>query len=275
MRRGVRHRGTVATPRRTRPHPHPREGRRRRVPPEAVPSGSGSRRPAARRQPQHDARALAWNDEVTNIFRFEGPRCVWRRAVPVALDYSPGSCPRTFPDVVVRPSEGAAGRALPRRATGTGPQDRQLLTETSAGPDLGRSHSSSRRTSRPPSSAGSVRPGLALGSWRLSARCARSSLVIGIDPESVEIDPVEAAKPEGVEWVNIASVLAIPQRRDRGVALPAREAVGLPATGRLLRHGQREPERCSVLRTPGARNAEAVVADRRMAQPSCSEWRHC
>lgn len=39
-------------------------------------------------------------------------------------------------------------------------------------------------------------------------------LVIGIDPESVEIDPVEAAKLEGVEWVNIASVPAIPQRRE-------------------------------------------------------------
>lgn len=206
------------------------------------------------------------NDEVTNIFRLEG--AALRAAggpLREAFDYLAGFIPANLPDVV----EAFEGVKLDvpwlDGPLGTGSQDRQLLTASSAGPDLW-----SKVTLLIPKDVTTAfiggpffDPALALVR-RFQREVRPKRLVIGIDPESVEIDPVEAAKLNGVEWVNIAGVPAIPQRRDGASRyLHAKIFWFTNKHEELLVTGSANPSVAAFFAAPDARNAEAVVADRR------------
>lgn len=89
-------------------------------------------------------------------------------------------------------------------------------------------------------------------------------LVIGIDPESVEIDSVEAAKLESVEWVNIAGIPAIPQRREGASRYVHAKLFWFASEQEeLLVTGSANPSVAAFFAAPDARNAEAMVADHR------------
>lgn len=206
------------------------------------------------------------NDEVTNVFRLEGA-ALRAGGAPFrkALDYLAGFVPANLSDVVETFEGVKLGVPWLDGPLGTGPQDRQLLTETSAGPDLW-----SKVTPLIPKDITTAfiggpffDPALALVR-RLQREVRPKRLVIGIDPESVEIDPVEAAKLEGVEWVNIASVPAIPQRREGASRyLHAKVFWFASEQEELLVTGSANPSVAAFFAATGARNAEAVVADRR------------
>ena len=206
------------------------------------------------------------NDEVTNVFRLEGAAL---RAVGApfrqAFDYLAGFVPANLPDVVEAFEGVKIGVPWLDGPLGTGPQDRQLLTMASAGPDLW-----SKLMPLIPKDVTTAfiggpffDPALAL-IRRLQREVRPRRLVIGIDPESVEIDPVEAAKLEGVEWVNIAGVPTIPQRREGASRyLHAKVFWFGSKQDELLVAGSANPSVAAFFATPNARNAEAVVADRR------------
>lgn len=206
------------------------------------------------------------NDEVTNVFRLEGA-ALRAGGAPFrqALDYLAGFVPANLPDVVEAFEGVKLGVPWLDGPLGTGPQDRQLLTETSAGPDLWSKVAPLIPRDVTTAFIGGpfFDPALAMVR-RLQREVRPKRLVIGIDPESVEIDPVEAAKLEGVEWVNIASVPAIPQRRE-GASRYLHAKVFWFASKReeLLVTGSANPSVAAFFAAPGARNAEAVVADRR------------
>lgn len=206
------------------------------------------------------------NDEVTNIFRLEGA-ALRAGGAPFrqALDYLAGFVPANLPDVVEAFEGVKLGVPWLDGPLGTGPQDRQLLTETSSGPDLW-----SKVAPLIPKDVTTAfiggpffDPALALVR-RLQREVRPKRLVIGIDPESVELDPVAAAKLEGVEWVNIASVPAIPQRREGASRyLHAKLFWFAGKQEELLVTGSANPSVAAFFAEPDARNAEAVVADRR------------
>lgn len=206
------------------------------------------------------------NDEVTNIFRLDGA-ALRAGGAPFrqALDYLAGFVPANLPDVVEAFEGVKLGVPWLDGPLGTGPQDRQLLTETSAGPDLWSKVAPLIPMDVTTAFIGGpfFDPALALVR-RLQREVRPKRLVIGIDPESVEIDPVEAAKLEGVEWVNIASVPAIPQRREGASRyLHAKVFWFASKQEELLVTGSSNPSVAAFFAAPGARNAEAVVADRR------------
>jgi hypothetical protein len=206
------------------------------------------------------------NDEVTNIFRLEGA-ALRAGGAPFrqAFDYLAGFVPANLPDVVEAFEGVKLGVPWLDGPLGTGSQDRQLLTGSSAGPDLW-----SKLTPLVPKDVTTgfiggpfFDPALALVR-RFQREVRPKRLVIGIDPESVEIDPVEAAKLNGVEWVNIAGVPAIPQRREGASRyLHAKVFWFAGKHEELLVTGSANPSVAAFFATPDARNAEAVVADRR------------
>jgi len=206
------------------------------------------------------------NDEVTNVFRLEGA-ALRAGGAPFrqALDYLAGFVPANLPDVVEAFEGVKLGVPWLDGPLGTGSQDRQLLTEASAGPDLW-----SKVAPLIPKDVTTAfiggpffDPALALVR-RLQREVRPKRLVIGIDPESVEIDPSEAAKLDGVEWVNIAGVPAIPQRREGAPRyLHAKVLWFAGKQEELLVTGSANPSVAAFFAAPGARNAEAVVADRR------------
>jgi hypothetical protein len=206
------------------------------------------------------------NDEVTNIFRLEGA-ALRAGGMPFrqAFDYLAQFVPAILPDVVEAFEGVKLGAPWLDGPLGTGPQDRQLLTGTSASPDLW-----SKFVSRIPEDVTTAFIGgpffdSALALVRRVQREVRPKrFVIGIDPESVEIDPSEAAMLEGVEWVNIAGVPAIPQRREGASHyLHAKLFWFASDQEELLIVGSANPSVVAFFAAPSARNAEAVVADRR------------
>lgn len=209
------------------------------------------------------------NDEVTNIFRLEGA-ALRAGGAPFrqALDYLAGFVPANLPDVVEAFEGVKLGVPWLDGPLGTGPQDRQLLTQTSAGTDLW-----SKVAPLIPKDVTTAfiggpffDPALALVR-RLQREVRPKRLVIGIDPESVEIDPSEATKLEGVEWVNIAGVPAIPQRREGASRyLHAKLFWFASKQEELLVTGSANPSVAAFFAASGARNVEAVVADRRIGK---------
>lgn len=206
------------------------------------------------------------NDEVTNVFSLEGAALRAGGAVfRQAFDYLAGFVPTSLPDVVEAFEGVKLGVPWLEGPTGTGSQDRQLLTESTAGPDLW-----SQLMPLIPRDVATAfiggpffDPALALVR-RVQREVRPRRLVIGIDPQSVEIDPGEAAKLESVEWVNVASVPEVPQRR-KGVSryLHAKVFWFANRQEELLVTGSANPSVAAFFAAPDARNAEAVVADRR------------
>jgi hypothetical protein len=206
------------------------------------------------------------NDEVTNVFRLDG---VALRAGGAtfrqALDYLARFVPANLPDVVEAFEGVKLGVPWLDGPLGTGLQDRLLLTGASAGPDLW-----SQVAPLIPKGVATAfiggpffDPALALVR-RFQREVSPKRLVIGIDPESVELDPGEAAKLDGVEWVNIAGVPAIPQRREGASRYPHAKLLWFAGEQEeLLVTGSANPSVAAFFAASVARNAEAVVADRR------------
>lgn len=205
------------------------------------------------------------NDEVTNVFRLEGA-ALRAGGAPLrqALDYLAGFVPVNLPDVVEAFEGVKLGVPWLDGPLGTGPQERQLLTESSAGPHLWSKVAPLMPKDVTTAFIGGpfFDPALALVR-RIQREARPMRLVIGIDPESVEIDPIEAAKLDGVEWVNIAGVPAIPQRREGASRyLHAKLFWFAGKQEELLVTGSANPSVAAFFAAPDARNAEAVVADR-------------
>jgi hypothetical protein len=205
------------------------------------------------------------NDEVTNIFRLEGA-ALRASGAPFrqAFNYLAQFVPTQLADLAEAFDSMKLGVPWLDGPLGTGPQDRQLLTESSAGADLW-----SQVAPLIPKNVATAfvggpffDPTLAMVR-RLQREVWPKRLVIGIDPASVEIDSAEAAKLGGVEWVNIAGVPQIPQRREGASRyLHAKVFWFASEQDELLVTGSANLSVAAFFATPDARNAEAVVADR-------------
>jgi hypothetical protein len=89
-------------------------------------------------------------------------------------------------------------------------------------------------------------------------------LVVGIDPESVEIDPVAVRKFRGAEFVNVGGLSPVPNRRESGTTyLHAKILWFVGSESELLVTGSANPSKAALLSGGDWRNAEAVVVDRR------------
>jgi hypothetical protein len=89
-------------------------------------------------------------------------------------------------------------------------------------------------------------------------------LVVGIDPESVEIDSTAVRKFRGAEFVNIAGLPRVPNRRESGARYLHAKILWFRAPdGDLVVTGSANPSAPAFLSEGGYRNAEAVVVDRR------------
>src|SRR5690606_29822276 len=156
------------------------------------------------------------NDEVTNIFRLEGAALRAHGAVfRQALDYLGQFMPTRLPDVVEAFEGVGLGVPWLDGPLGVGSQERQLLTESGISDDLWSQVAPlvPREVKRAFVGGPFFDPALAMVR-RLQREVKPERLVIGIDPQTAEIDPAEVSRLEGVEWVNIAGVPQIPQRRD-------------------------------------------------------------
>lgn len=205
------------------------------------------------------------NDEVTNIFQLEGAALRAHGAVfRQALDYLGQFMPTRLTDVVEAFESVRLGVPWLDGPLGVGSQERQLLTESGASDDLW-----SQVTTLVPKEVKTAfvggpffDPALAMVR-RLQREVQPERLVIGIDPSAAEIDPIEAGKLDGVEWVNIAGVPQVPQRRE-GISRPLHAKVFWFAGkhDELLVTGSANPSVAAFFASPDLRNAEAVVADR-------------
>jgi hypothetical protein len=205
------------------------------------------------------------NDEVTNVFRLEGA-ALRAGGAPFrqAFNYLAQFVPTQLPDVAEAFEGVKLGVPWLDGPLGTGPQDRHLLTESSAGADLWSQVAPLIPTDVTTAFVGGpfFDPTLAMVR-RLQRELRPKRLIIGIDPASVEVDPAEAAKLEGVEWLNIAGVPQIPQRREGASRyLHAKVFWFASKEDQLLVTGSANPSAAAFFAAPDARNAEAVVADR-------------
>ncbi len=205
------------------------------------------------------------NDEVTNIFRHEGAALRTHGAVfRQALDYLGQFMPTCLPDVVEAFESVRLGVPWLDGPLGVGSQERKFLTESGTSDDLW--------SQVVPLVPREVKTAFVGGPFfdptlamvrRLQQEVRPRRLVIGIDPSGAQIDPIEAGKLDGVEWVNIAGVPQIPQRRE-GALRPLHAKVfwfsGMH--DELLVTGSANPSVAAFFALPNLRNAEAVVADR-------------
>jgi hypothetical protein len=205
------------------------------------------------------------NDEVTNVFRLEGT-ALRAGGAPFrqAFHYLAQFVPTQLPDVAEAFEGVKVGIPWLDGPLGTGPQDRLLLTESSAGADLWSQVAPLIPKDITTAFVGGpfFDPTLAMVR-RLQREVQPQRLVIGIDPASVDVDPAAAASLEGVEWVNIAGVPQIPQRREGASRyLHAKVLWFASKQDELLVTGSANPSVAGFFAVHNARNAEAVVADR-------------
>jgi len=89
-------------------------------------------------------------------------------------------------------------------------------------------------------------------------------LAVGIDPESVEIDSAAVNAVREAEFVNIAGLPRVPNRRNSvATYLHAKVLWFKGSDGELLVTGSANPSAPAFLSDAGQRNAEAIVVDRR------------
>ena len=206
------------------------------------------------------------SDEVTNIFQLEGAALraagsPFRRAVSYLAEFVPPQ----LADVAEAFDGIKLGIPWLDGLLGSGPQHRQLLTQSPLGDDLWSQVAPLIPKDVKTAFVGGpfFDPTLAMVR-RLQREVRPKRLVIGIDPASVEVEPSAAATLDGVEWVNIGGVPKIPQRRD-GVPryMHAKVFWFASHTDELLVTGSANPSVAAFFAAPAARNAEAVVADLR------------
>lgn len=207
------------------------------------------------------------NDEVTNAFRVEGS-AIRNGGGPLreAFEYLARFVPMGLPDVVEAYQGLKLGVPWLDGPLGVGDPDRTLLTSWSGGPDLWSQVASfiPGRVSTAFVCGPFFDPKLALVQ-RLQQDLRLRELVIGIDPASVQIDPREAALLSGVRWVNVAGVPAIRHRRAGSSHYLHAKLFWLAGeSGELLIAGSANPSVAAFLAPASARNAEAIVADRRV-----------
>ena len=90
------------------------------------------------------------------------------------------------------------------------------------------------------------------------------NLIVGIDPQSVELDLVAAGRFRGAKFVNIGGIPRVPNRRDVGKRyLHAKVLWFVGSEGELLITGSANPSKAAFLAESQWRNAEAVVVDLR------------
>src|SRR5690606_18909892 len=156
------------------------------------------------------------NDEITNVFRFEGA-ALKAGGAPLrqVFDYLASFVPTQLPDVLAAFEGVKLGVPWLDGPLGTASKDRVVLTGSSAGADLWSKVAPLIPKDVEVAFAGGPFFDSELAMVRRLQRDVRPKrLVIGIDPASAQLDPAAAAKLEGAEWVNIAGVPAIPQRRE-------------------------------------------------------------
>jgi hypothetical protein len=206
------------------------------------------------------------NDELTNLFRAEGAS-LRSAAAPLreAFEYLERFVPSALADVVEAYEGLKVGVPWLTGPVGVSGNDRRILT-SSAAADLW-----SQVLPMVPKNASTAfvcapffDPKLAF-LRRLIADVRPRELVVGIDPASAQITPREAAALSGVRFVNVAGIPEIPHRRE-GLAhyLHAKLIWFRGASEELLVTGSANPSVAAFLAPPHTRNAEAVVADRRI-----------
>ena len=206
------------------------------------------------------------NDEVTNVFRVEGAGA--RSAggpLRQAFEYLARFVPAGLADVVEAYEGLKIGVPWMEGPIGAGAADRMLLTSSGSGADLW-----SQVAPLVPDAVSTAficgpffDPALALVR-RVLREMRPKDLVIGLDPSSAEIDPAEAASLPGVRWVNVAGVPAVPQRREGASHYLHAKLFWFSARNEeLLVSGSANPSVAAFFAPSSARNAEAMVADRR------------
>lgn len=206
------------------------------------------------------------NDELTNEFRTGGPGARQGAGiVRAALDYLYAFLPRELPDVAR--VLGAMRRTVPwlEGPLAVGSTDRLLLTTTGRDADLW--SQIKPLVPKRPSTAFVCGPFFDSGLHflrRLDDDVKPRRLIVGIDPESVAIDATAARRFKNAEFVNIAGVPHIPNRRDSRSHLHAKILWFAGTDGELLVTGSANPSQAALLASSDRRNAEAVIADRRV-----------
>ena len=206
------------------------------------------------------------NDELTNQFRTGGAGSRHgAEVIRAALDYLRSFVAAGLTDI--GQVFGAVARNIPwlDGPVAVGPSDRILMTTTGRDIDLW-----SRIRPFIPKRPSTV---FVCGPFfdrklsflrRLLDDVTPRKLVVGVDPQSVEIDPVAARGIRGVEFVNVSGLPHVPNRREAGARyLHAKILWFKGSDGELLVTGSANPSEPAFLATARARNAEAIVIDRR------------
>jgi hypothetical protein len=206
------------------------------------------------------------NDEVTNVFRTSGASARQGAGViRAALDYLQDFAPSGLADVTQVFS--AVRRNVPwlDGPVAVESDERVLLTTTGSDADLW----SRIRPLIPKRPATAFVCGPFFDSKlgflrRLVDDVKPRRLIVGVDPESVEIDPASARKFRDAEFVNISGVPHVPNRRESGARYLHAKILWFEGPGgELLVTGSANPSQAALLSSSEWRNAEAVVADRR------------
>lgn len=206
------------------------------------------------------------NDEVTNVFRTSGAGArQGAGVVRAALDYLQEFAPSGLADVIQ--VFGAIRRNVPwlDGPVAVESDERVLLTTTGSDSDLW-SRIRPLVPKRPTTAfvCGPFFDNKLAFLRRLVDDVKPRRLVIGVDPESVEINPTSVRKFRDGEFVNISGIPHVPNRRDSGARyLHAKILWFAGADGELLVTGSANPSQAALLSSSQWRNAEAVVADRR------------
>ena len=162
------------------------------------------------------------NDEITNEFRTSGPGARHGAGlIRAALDYLQGFAPKALVDVAH--VFGAVRQNIPwlEGPVAVESDDRTLMVTTGRDADL---WSRVRRLVPKRSSLAFV-----CGPFfdkdlqflrELVDDIKPRKVVVGIDPESVEIDPHVVRKFRGAEFVNVAGLPQVPNRREFGASSP-------------------------------------------------------
>ena len=206
------------------------------------------------------------NDELTNQFRTGGSGARdGAEVIRAALDYLRSFVPAGLTDI--GQVFGAVARNIPwlDGPVAVGPSDRILMTTTGRDTDLW-----SRIRPLIPKRPSTV---FVCGPFfdrklsflrRLLDDVTPRKLVVGVDPQSVEIDPVVACGIRGMEFVNVSGLPHVPNRREAGARyLHAKILWFKGSDGELLVTGSANPSEPAFLATARSRNAEAIVIDRR------------
>jgi hypothetical protein len=206
------------------------------------------------------------NDEITNEFRTSGPGARHGAGViRTALDYLRSFAPKALADVAHVFDAARRNILWLEGPMAVEPDERMLLSTTGTARDLW-----SRVRPLVPK-----RPSLTFvcGPFfdnkleflqQLSYDVKPRRLVVGIDPDSVDIDPHAVRRFRGAEFVNIAGLAQVPNRREAGARYFHAKILWFSgADGELLVTGSANPSKAAFLSGRGHRNAEAIVADRR------------